>query len=129
MIASTWNSAFWGSSTLFAAASNNTETLVLLAIGAGLIATVVLGAYGANRLMRYWRYESQLGLFHGLCRVQGLDRRAKRLLLQIAAHHQLRQLGRIFTEPRWLDPAVLKQPFGPRLAEVTLLRNRLFDES
>ena len=106
--------------------TSTTETLVYLAIAAGLITVVGLAVYGVNRLTHYRRYKSPTALFQGLCQTHGLDRGSRQLLKQVTRHHQLGQPARVFTEPTLLDPARLKQAFGSRLKEVTALRKRLF---
>jgi hypothetical protein len=102
------------------------EALVWLAVAGGMIALVCL----AIRLVSRWRYRrrhnSHRRLFQGLCRTHGLDRGARRLLRQVARHRQLKQPARLFTEPRWLNPADLPGALRRRAAEVAALRNRLF---
>jgi hypothetical protein len=107
---------------------SNTESMVYLAIVAGLIAMVALAVHAVNRFMRHWRYESQMGLFLGLCKTHELPRKSRRLLRRIASYHGLRQPARLFVEPQWLDPSSsgLETTFHCRLDEIGALRNRLF---
>ena len=102
------------------------QALMLLAIAGGIIAVVCLAIRFGSRLQRQRRFDSHGSLFQGLCRTHGLDRRAQRLLKQVARHHKLVQPARLFTEPKWLNPADLHGPLRRRAAEVTILRNRLF---
>jgi len=97
----------------------------LLVIGVVIALVCVGGNYGM-RLLHQWRHNSHPSLFLDLCHKHGLDFRARRLLRQIARHHQLTQLGRVFTEPDWLDPAKLPQALRDRAGDVRRLQTRLF---
>jgi len=92
------------------------------AIGAVSFVLVV-----ANRIARRWRFNSHPALFYGLCKVHGLDSAARRLLKRVVRFHRLAQPGRLFVEPKWLDPANLGPSFRPQAAELERLRNRLFN--
>lgn len=102
------------------------QALVWLAVAVGIIAAVCVAIRLGSRLLRRRRYNSHGSLFNGLCRTHGLDHRARGLLKRAARYHKLAQPARVFTEPKWLDPAELKGSLRRRAAEVAILRNRLF---
>jgi len=102
------------------------EMLVWLLIAGGTIAAVCVLLYVVNRLLHRWRYNSHPALFYGLCKVHGLDGNARRLLRQVARSHNLRWPGRLFVEPKWLEPANLGGTLRARAAELVALRERLF---
>jgi len=102
------------------------ETWVWLAAAGGMIALLCLAVWLVYRWQHRRRQHSHRSLFQGLCRTHGLDRGARRLLRQVARRHHLRQPGRLFTEPKWLNPAELPAALRRRAAEVAALRNRLF---
>jgi len=102
------------------------EALLWLAAAGGLIALVCLAIRLVSRWQHRRRHNSHRRLFQGLCRTHGLDRGARRLLRQVARHYQLKQPARLFTEPKWLNPADLPGALRRRAAEVAALRNRLF---
>lgn len=98
----------------------------LLVVGAAIgVVSVVLVV--ANHFARRWRFSSHSALFCGLCRVHGLDSAARRLLKRVVRFHRLGQPGRLFVEPKWLDPAKLGPSFQTQAAELERLRNRLFN--
>jgi len=101
------------------------STVWILA-AAGIVPVGVL-LYLLNRLVHRWRHNSHPALFSGLCRLHGLDLGARQLLKQVVQYHRLAQPARLFTEPQWLDPARLRGPLQARAAELTALRERLFD--
>lgn len=105
------------------------QVLVYLIIAAVAIAAVCLGIYFGTRMTQRRRYNSHGSLFAGLCRLHGLDRGTRRLLKQVARHHRLRYPARVFTEPRWLDPASLPAGLRDESRRVAALRNRLFSKS
>jgi hypothetical protein len=105
---------------------DTTEALVWLGVAGGMIALVCLVICLGSRLHRRRRYHSHGLLFRALCRIHGLDHRARRLLKQVARHHKLAQPARLFTEPKWLNPAGLRGALRRRATEVAILRNRLF---
>ncbi|MHC4177977.1 MAG: hypothetical protein ACYSWU_10740 [Planctomycetota bacterium] len=115
-----------GAASRRASRSNASEALVWLVIVGGLIAVVCLAIRFGTRLQRRRRFNSHASLFQGLCRTHGLDHSARRLLKQVARHHRLAQPARLFTEPKWLDPAKLRGGLRRRAGEVFTLRNRLF---
>jgi len=102
------------------------EALLWLAAAGGMIALVCLAIRLVSRWQHRRRHNSHRRLFQGLCRTHGLDRGARRLLRQVARHRQLKQPARLFTEPKWLNPANLPGVLRRRAAEVAALRNRLF---
>lgn len=115
-----------GAASRRASRSNAGEAIVWLAVVGGMIAVVCLAIGFASRLQRRRRYNSHGSLFQGLCRTHGLNHRARGLLKQLARHHKLAQPARLFTEPKWLDPAILQGALRHRAAEMAMLRNRLF---
>lgn len=102
------------------------EVIGYLMIAATVIASVCLIVYFVSRLRHRWRYNSHRSLFNGLCRVHGLNRNARKLLKRVARHHKLGQPGRLFLEPKWLDPAGLRGSMREQAGNVAALRNRLF---
>ena len=102
------------------------QMLVWLLVAGAVIAVASVGVAIFNRIARHWRYQSHLALFYGLCRVHGLDASARRLLNRVARYHRLQHFGRLFIEPKWLDPAKLDASFQPQAADLERLRNRLF---
>ena len=108
--------------------SDGGTLLIWLLVPAVGIAVVCVVVNYASRWLHQWRYHSHASLFLDLCQVHGLDFKTRRLLRQIARHHHLKQIGRVFTEPKWLDPARLSQALRARGAEIRPLRVRLFAE-
>jgi hypothetical protein len=102
------------------------QMLVWLLVAGAAIGVVSVVLVVANRIGRRWRYNSHPALFCGLCKVHGLDSSARRLLKRAMRFHRLRHPGRLFIEPKWLDPANLSPAFQPQAAELERLRNRLF---
>jgi hypothetical protein len=97
-----------------------------------LVAGVVIGVVSAmlviaNRVARRWRYNSHPAVFRALCKLHGLDGPSRRLLRRVVRYHRLSQPGRLFVEPKWLDPANLGAAFQPLAAELETLRNSLFN--
>jgi hypothetical protein len=116
----------FGAASRRASRTNAGEVLVWLLLVGGIIAVVCLAIRFASRLQRRRRFNSHGALFQGLCRTHKLDRRARGLLKQVARSHKLAQPARLFSEPKWLDPANLRGGLSRRAAEVSMLRNRLF---
>lgn len=102
------------------------EALLLMLLVGGMIALVCVGIRFAAQLQRRRRYNSHGALFQGLCRTHDLDRAARSLLKQVARRHKLSQPARVFTEPKWLDPANLGGALGQRSSQLAMLRHRLF---
>ncbi len=102
------------------------QMLVGLLVAGAVIAVASAAVVVFNRLARHWRYQSHLALFYGLCKVHGLDASARRLLNRVARCHRLQHAGRLFIEPKWLDPANLAASFQPQAADLEGLRKRLF---
>lgn len=97
--------------------------LVVAGLGIGLIcALLVVGTRIAHRR----RFNCHATVFGGLCKIHGLDAAARRLLKRVVRFHGLAQPGRLFVEPRWLDPANLGSSFQARAAELEKLRRQLF---
>jgi len=106
----------------------DTRQMLVWLLGAGAaIGTVSVVLVVANRVARRWRFNSHPALFYGLCKVHGLDSAARRLLKRVVRFHRLGQPGRLFVEPKWLDPANLGPSFQPQAPELERLRNRLFN--
>ena len=97
--------------------------LLVVGTAIGLVSVVLVVA---NRIARRWRFNSHPALFYGLCKVHGLDSAARRLLKRVVRFHRLGQPGRLFVEPKWLDPAKLGPSFQTQAADLERLRNRLF---
>jgi len=102
------------------------EVVVYLLIAGVVIAAVCALLYLVNRMQHRKRYNSHSTLFAGLCRVHGLGRGDRALLKQVASQHQLAQPARVFTEPKWLDPAGLRGSLSRQASKVENLRKRLF---
>lgn len=102
------------------------EMVAYLAVAVVAIAVVCLAAYLASRVAHRRRFNSHGTLFTGLCKVHALDRSARRLLIEVARYRRLSQRSRLFTDPRWLDPATLRGPIRRKAADVDVLRRRLF---
>ncbi len=103
------------------------QMLIWLLVAGAAIGVVSVVVMGANRLARHWRFNSHPALFYGLCKVHGLDSGARRLLKRVVRFHRLGQPGRLFVEPKWLDPAKLGPSFQAQAADLERLRNRLFE--
>ena len=103
------------------------QMLVWLLVAGTVIGVVSVVIMVANRIARHWRYNSHPALFYGLCKVHGLDSAARRLLKRVVRFHRLGHPGRLFVEPKWLDPANLGPSFQTQAAELERLRNRLFN--
>ena len=102
------------------------EMVVYLAVAVVAIAVVCVGAYLVSLVVHQRRFNSHGALFSGLCRIHALDRNARKLLIEVAQHRRLSQRARLFTDPRWLDPATLRGPIRRKAADVDALRRRLF---
>jgi hypothetical protein len=111
------------------AAKNRSESGEMVVWGAaGVVLIGVLGglAYWFRRRLQQSRQNGHPALFYGLCSVHGLDGASRRLLKLAWQHHRLAQPARLFTEPKWLDPAYLSEPLRARAAELSALRQHLF---
>ncbi len=102
------------------------DMFVYLGIAVVVIAVVCLGAYLASRVVHQRRFNNHGTLFSGLCAVHALDRNARNLLVEVAGHRRLSQRARLFTDPRWLDPATLRGAIRRKASDVDALRRRLF---
>lgn len=102
------------------------QAVVWLVVAVGIIAGVCLAIRLGSRLLHQRRFNSHASLFRGLCQAHDLDAGDRRLLKQVARHHRLAQPARLFTEPKWLDPAGLRGGLRGRAAQVAALRSRLF---
>jgi len=100
--------------------------LLWMMVAACGIAVVSMAIYYGSRIRHRRRHSSPILLFHGLCRLHGLDRDSQRLLRQVARHHRLPNPLRLFTEPKWLDPTALGEGLSGRANEVSSLRKQLF---
>jgi hypothetical protein len=100
--------------------------LVWLAAAGAVIGAVSVVLAIAKRIARRRRLHSHPGMFRGLCKVHGLDTASRRLLKRVVRHHRLEHPGRVFVEPKWLDPANLGAAFQPFAAQLETLRNSLF---
>jgi hypothetical protein len=106
--------------------AGGSEALFWMLVAGGAIAVVCVAIRVASRMQHRRRYNSHASLFRALCRLHGLDRRARRLLRQVARRRKLPHPARLFTEPHWLDPSGLPRGLRRRAAEIAFLRNRLF---
>ena len=106
--------------------SGSGEMIAYLGVAVVAIAVVCLVAYLASRVVHQRRFNNHGTLFSGLCRMHALDRSARKLLVEVAQHRRLSQRARLFTDPRWLDPATLRGPIRRKAADVDALRRRLF---
>ena len=102
------------------------EIVTYLTIAVVAIAAVCVGAYLASWMVHQRRFNHHGSLFSGLCRTHALDRSARKLLIEVARHWRLSQRSRLFTDPRWLDPAKLRGPIRRKAADIEALRGRLF---
>ena len=103
------------------------QMLVWLLIAGLVMGVVTISLVVANRIARHQRYNSHPALFRRLCKLHGLDSASRRLLKRVISYHRLRQSGRLFVEPKWLDPANLGASFRAQAAELEKLRNGLFN--
>ena len=104
------------------------QMMVWLLVAGGIIAVVcgVLLLY--TKMAHKWRTDSHRGLFWSLCKLHELDRGNRKLLRQAVQFHDLTPPSRVFTEPKWLDPAKLGAEFRSQAKALKQLRNRLFGE-
>ncbi len=106
--------------------SGSGEMIAYLGVAVVAIAVVCVGAYLASRVVHQRRFNNHGTLFSGLCKMHALDRSARNLLVEVAQHRRLSQRARLFTDPRWLDPATLRGPIRRKAADIDALRRRLF---
>jgi hypothetical protein len=105
----------------------DTGQMLVWLLAAGLVIGLVSAAMViANRVAHHRRYKSPSALFHGLCRLHGLDAASRRLLKQVVRFHRLPHPARLFIEPKWLDPANLGASFQSQAGQLQELRGRLF---
>ncbi len=100
--------------------------LLLLGVAAVVIAGVSVGAYLAHHAAVRRRLNSHPGLFDGLCKVHGLDRGQRALLLQVVRARNVPYPGQVFTEPNWMHPKSLPSPLQAKTAELSKLHKKLF---
>lgn len=101
--------------------------IVRVVIGIGVLVVLGVAVEVVRRIRVHQNGNSPEALFYGLCRVHDLDRSARALMWEVACLHRLAHPACVFTEPRWLDPAGLRNSLGPRVAEAAALHARLFD--
>ena len=94
----------------------------------GIIAVVCGGLLIYTKMAHKWRTDSHPGLFSSLCKLHELDRGRRQLLKRAVKFHSLTPPSRVFTEPKWLDPAKLGEEFRSQAKALKQLRNRLFGE-
>lgn len=105
----------------------DTGQMLAWLLAAGVVIGLVCGLLvAASRFAHRWRYNSHPALFHGLCKVHGLQGASRRLLRRVARFHGLARPARLFVEPKWLDPTTLDASFQPRAVELEGLRCHLF---
>lgn len=103
------------------------DDFALLAIVATVVPLLVLALMVLVKFQeQHENLNSPKGLFRELARAHGLDRAARRLLLELAARHQLTDPARVFLEPERFDPALLAGNDPARAALLDSLRTRLF---
>ncbi|MBN2022865.1 MAG: hypothetical protein JW809_08715 [Pirellulales bacterium] len=107
---------------------SNAETVAYLIVVVGAIILVGVAIWVINRLVHRWRYNSHAGLYRALCQAHHLSRAQRSLLTQVARYHGLARPGRLFTDPRLLDPGRLAKAFSARRSELARLRTQLFEE-
>ena len=100
-----------------------------------LAAAVVLGILGvwwlhrmASRRDGTLPYESPRGVFRGLCRAHGLDRRQRGLLKDMVAYYGLADPAVLFVDPRYYSAAQLPAAIREESTEITRLGELLFAE-
>lgn len=98
-----------------------------LLVAGAVIAVVSVILVIANRMAWHWRHKSHRGLFSGLCKMHNLDSSSRRLLNRVVRFHRLAQPGRLFIEPKWLDPAGLGPAFRADAVPLAKLRTSLFN--
>ncbi len=89
-------------------------------VALGILARV-LGRHDKHRL-----YNSPRALFRALCRAHALDRRDRRLLLQIAKSEQLNPPARLFLEPACFQLSRLGPEFQSRRTAIEDLAKKIF---
>jgi hypothetical protein len=84
-------------------------------------------------VLRWWtrrrpRINNPAALFLELCWAHRLDRRSRRLLVQVARARRIAPLGRLFLEPELFDPAPLGELGKRQARRLERLRTRLFGD-
>ena len=102
------------------------QVLMYILVVVAIACAAGLAVYFINRALHYWRYKSHLELFHGLCRIHGLGRKARGLLKQVAGQNRLNYPCRVLTEPQWIENAARSGPLSSRAKELKALHKRLF---
>lgn len=102
------------------------QMMIWLLAAGGIIAVVCGGLFLYTKMVHKWRTDSHQGLFGCLCKLHELDRGSRQLLRQAVQFHDLTPPARVFTEPKWLDPAKLGAEFRSQAKALKQLRNCLF---
>jgi len=102
------------------------EILTYLGIAVVIIGGVCGLLYAANRHRQRQRFNSHSTLFNSLCQRHELDRAARRLLKQIASHHNLQYPSQVFIDSKLFDPNNLDATLRSQGLQVATLRNQLF---
>ena len=102
------------------------QMMVWSLVAGGIIVVMCGGLLLYTKMAHKWRTDSHRGLFCSLCKLHELDRGSQRLLRRAVQFHGLAPPARVFTEPKWLDPAKLGAEFKSQAKALKKLRNRLF---
>lgn len=97
---------------------------------AGIVVGVVAVLWVLSRLLarqeRFRRCSKPWPLFRDLCKAHELNRPQRRLMKQLARHHQLTHPGLLFVEGSRFEPAGLSAELLDRSEELRAIRERLF---
>ena len=102
------------------------QMMVWSLVAGGIIAVVCGGLLLYTKMAHKWRTNSHRGLFSSLCKLHELDRGSRQLVSRAVQFHKLTPTSRVFSEPKWLDPANLGADFGSQAKALKELRGRLF---
>ncbi len=114
------------SAPLLARRGESEEMIFWLVVFVVVIGVVCGAIFLATHYVNRRRYNSHSSLFYALCGVHDLDRSDRAMLKQVVRHHDLAQPARVFTEPQWLNPAALGEPFASKSEQLLALQKQLF---
>lgn len=103
-----------------------TDLIPWVAVLVGLFIALVLLSRWLSRRDRSQHFNSPRALFGALCQLHDLDRVARKLLRELAAHHKLAQPARLFLEPDRFEPNQLSPSLLARQPALEAVRARLF---
>lgn len=96
----------------------------------GIAVGVALSLWGLAKLLsrqeRARRHYSPTQLFRALCNAHDLDRRTRNLLREVALLGRLEHPARVFVEIEYLESALARPEFAPRVERLQALRDQLF---